>query len=86
MSNVEGRIAAFILESLLLGDESRMPAAGDSLVETGVIDSTGILELIEFLETEFSTTVEDVDTVPENLDGIERIAAFVRRKLGTETR
>lgn len=82
MEDVQRRIEAFILDGLLLGDESRMPTAEDSLVETGVVDSTGILEIIEFLEAEFGVQVDDVETVPENLDGVARLTAFVTRKLG----
>ena len=80
MENVQGRIAEFVLDNLLFGDEGRMPTGGESLLDSGVIDSTGILELIEFLETEFGVHVEDDETVPENLDGIDRIAAYVERK------
>lgn len=80
MEKVEGRIAEFVLDDLLLGDEERMPSGEESLLESGVIDSTGVLELIEFLESEFGVHVEDDETVRENLDGIDRIAAYVTRK------
>ncbi|MGH3354176.1 hypothetical protein FB381_3904 [Nocardioides albertanoniae] len=80
MADVQSSIEQFILESLLLGDDSRMPAAADSLVESGVIDSTGILELIEFLEEEFGIAVEESETVPDNLDGVDRLVAYVARK------
>ena len=80
MQKVQERIAEFVLDDLLFGDEARMPTGDESLLETGVIDSTGILELIEFLEAEFSVHVEDDETVRENLDGIDRIAAYVARK------
>lgn len=80
MEKVRERIAEFVLGDLLFGDEARMPAGGQSLLESGVIDSTGILELIEFLESEFGVHVQDDETVPENLDGIDRIAAYVERK------
>jgi acyl carrier protein len=79
-ADIRARIEVFIRDSLLLGDESRMPAGGDSLVETGVIDSTGVLELIEFVEQEFDITVADAETVPANLDGIDQLVAFVERK------
>lgn len=75
-----GRVEAFIFENLVLGDQARMPSPADSLIESGVVDSTGVLELIEFLEEEFGITVEDSETVPENLDTIDRIVAFVVRK------
>lgn len=81
MADIRDRLEKFILEDLLLADESRMPAPADSLVETGVIDSTGILELIEFLEQEFGVRVADDETVPQNLDGIERLEVFVSRKM-----
>lgn len=75
-----GCVEAFIFESLVLGDRQRMPSPTDSLIESGVVDSTGVLELIEFLEEEFGITVEDSETVPENLDTIDRVVAFVLRK------
>lgn len=80
MSDVQDRIEKFVLDQLLLGDAERMPSREDSLIETGVVDSTGVLELIEFLESEFGIQVADTETVPENLDGIGRLTAFVGRK------
>ena len=62
------------------------PPPRDSLIGSGVIDSTGILELIEYLEQEFGIEVGDTETVPENLDGIDRITAFVHRKLAETSR
>lgn len=80
MDRVRERIVEFVLNDLLLGDESRQPETDASLLETGIIDSTGILELIEFLEADFGVRVEDHETVPENLDGIDRIVNYVARK------
>jgi acyl carrier protein len=51
-----------------------------SLLDRGIIDSTGVLEVIMFIETTFSVSVEDSEMLPENLDSIERIAAFVAAK------
>lgn len=79
-AEIRDRIEGFIRDSLLLGDESRMPSGSDSLVESGVIDSTGVLELIEFLEQEFGIAVADTETVPANLDGIDQLVTFVERK------
>jgi acyl carrier protein len=53
----------------------------DSLLERGVIDSTGVMEIIQFLEGEFGIHVSDQEIVPENLESIARIDAFVGRKL-----
>lgn len=80
VGDVQARVETFILDNLLLGDEGRMPAPADSLIGSGVIDSTGILELIEFLEQEFGIQVDDTETIPDNLDGVDRIVAFVVRK------
>ncbi|MEE8868544.1 MAG: acyl carrier protein [Acidipropionibacterium acidipropionici] len=79
-TGVHDRVREFVLDSLLLGDASRMPSDSESLLESGVIDSTGILELIEFIEEAFGVHVADGETVPENLDGIDRVAAYVTRK------
>jgi acyl carrier protein len=59
------------------------PAALDddaSLLDQGLIDSTGVLEVIEYLEATFEVKVEDAEILPENLDSVERIVAFVQRK------
>jgi len=55
-----------------------------SLLDHGIIDSTGVLEVIMFVESTFGITVEDSEMLPENLDSIERIAAFVARKTQPE--
>lgn len=74
------RLREFIASSYLFDDLSRMPTDTDSLLETGVLDSTGVLELIEFLEEEFGFTVEDSETVPENLGSIAGITHYVGSK------
>ena len=51
-----------------------------SLLEKGIIDSTGVLEVVGFLESTFHVKVDDDEMLPENLDSISRIAAFVGRK------
>lgn len=53
-----------------------------SLLEEGIIDSTGVLEVIGFLESTFVIKVADGELLPENLDSVARIAAFVARKIG----
>ena len=73
------RVRAFILENFYVTDV--MSLADDvSLLERGIVDSTGVLEVTAFLETEFGIRVEDAEIVPENLDSIAAIAAFVSRK------
>jgi acyl carrier protein len=55
-----------------------------SLLDHGIIDSTGVLEVILFIETTFGVTVEDSEMLPENFDSIERIAKYVGRKKESE--
>jgi acyl carrier protein len=57
-----------------------------SLLDQGIIDSTGVLEVIMFIESTFGVTVEDSEMLPENLDSIERIARYVGRKKESELR
>ena len=73
------------MEANLFGDESRMPADTDSLLETGILDSTGVLELIEFIEDKYQISVEDNDTVPENLGSISNLTRYVGAKIGRST-
>ncbi|MFO1300384.1 MAG: acyl carrier protein [Burkholderiaceae bacterium] len=80
MQDVEQTIRQFVVENFLFGQEDRPIAGGDSFLEHGVIDSTGVLELVSFLETRFGLQIADSELVPDNLDSIDGAAAFVRRK------
>ncbi|MVA98381.1 acyl carrier protein [Nitratireductor sp. CAU 1489] len=79
---VHQHIREFIVENFLFGDDDYELDNGVSLIETDLVDSTGILELVSFLEERFEIAVADADIVPGNLDSIDRIAAFVARKRG----
>lgn len=73
------QVRQFILTNFYVPDANALQDDA-SLLDTGVIDSTGVLEVISFLEDTFSLTVEEEEMVPENLDSIGRISAFVQRK------
>ncbi|GLR54385.1 acyl carrier protein [Shinella yambaruensis] len=73
-------IRTFIVENFLFGDNSHPLPADLSLIDNDLVDSTGILELVGFLEERFGVQVADADIVPANLDTIERIAGFITRK------
>ncbi|CAK7259560.1 MULTISPECIES: acyl carrier protein [unclassified Shinella] len=73
-------IRTFIVENFLFGDNSHPLPADLSLIDNDLVDSTGILELVGFLEERFDVQVADADIVPANLDTIERIAGFITRK------
>lgn len=73
------QIREFVTTNFYVADPKTLEDS-TSLLDQGIIDSTGVLEVIMFVETAFGVTVEDAEMLPENLDSIERIAAFVERK------
>jgi acyl carrier protein len=80
-ADILGRVRAFIEENFLFREDISDLADGESLLESGVMDSTGILELVAFLESEFSIQMADAEIVPDNLDSIAAISTYLRRKL-----
>ena len=81
MSNRE-KVKKYILETFLFTDDMSVLQDGQSFLDQGFIDSTGIMEVIFFLEEQFGIQVEDEEMIPENLDSIDNIDAFLERKLG----
>jgi acyl carrier protein len=81
MENIKQQIVDFITTNFLFDDNQRGLGEKDSLLETGVIDSTGVLELIAFIEETYGIKVEDEEIIPENLDSIVDIAYFIEQKL-----
>ncbi len=79
-SAVVKRVRQYVVESLLVGDEEEEFSDDQSFLEAGMIDSTGILEVIMFLETEFDLDIDDEEMVPENLDSVANIGRFVLSK------
>ena len=79
MDLITKSLRQFIRENFLFGRETEF-ADDDSFLEMGIIDSTGVLELVTHLETEFQITIEDEELVPENLDSIRGLVRFVERK------
>ena len=74
-------IKAFILGNYLFTEDTSMLADDASLIRGGVVDSTGILELVEFLETTYGIRVEAAEMIPANFDSIDMIIAFMARKM-----
>lgn len=77
---VRSQVREFIVRNFLFGDASGMPGDSESLLASGVVDSTGVLELVDFLETDLGVIVADEETVPDNLDSVDNLVAFVARK------
>ncbi len=74
----------FIVNNFLFGQPLELQA-DESLLRKGVIDSTGVLELVAFLEGEYGIKVEDDEVVPENLDSIASVAAYLAKKLSSRS-
>jgi acyl carrier protein len=81
MMDIKQQVRAFITSNFYVADPSTL-ADDASLLDQGIIDSTGVLEIIMFLEDGFGLKVADAEMVPENLDSIESIASYVTRKCG----
>ena len=80
MNDLKAKVRGFIVENFLFGDEDGVKD-DTSFLDEGVIDSTGILELVSFLEEEFSIRVEDEELVPENLGSINSVVAYLTKKI-----
>lgn len=76
---IQDIIRKFIQENFILDEEAHLKDE-DSLLEKGVIDSTGVLELVAFIEEKYGISVQDEELIPENLDSIRNIAGFIWRK------
>ena len=77
MMNLE--IRRFIAEFFLIGQEKDF-SDSDSLLEKGILDSTGVLELVAFLEKSYAIKIDNDEILPENLDSVEAIVKFLQRK------
>ena len=81
MRNVEETIRTYIAENMLFSDNGYPYSNSASFLEEGIVDSTGILELVMFVEETFNITVEDEEIMPENFDSVAQLAAYIRRKI-----
>jgi acyl carrier protein len=80
-TTIERDIREFLTQNFPLAGEGDGLGGDDSLIEAGVIDSTGVLELIEYLESNYDIQIADEEVLPDNLDSIARISRFVSSKL-----
>lgn len=79
-NGIKQKIREFIIDNFLFGSENGLEN-DTSFLESGIIDSTGILELVNYIEEEFSISVEDEDLIPENLDSINNVVSYLQLKL-----
>jgi acyl carrier protein len=82
MEPYESEVRQFVVDNFLFGEGENGLSVHDSLLEKGLIDSTGVLELVGFVQTRFGLTVEDEEIIPANLDSIYKVAQFIRHKKG----
>ena len=80
MEAIREKLRAFILSNFLFTDDAAALANDDSFMDRGIIDSTGILEVIEFIGDEFHVTVADDELIPENFDSVSALSAFINAK------
>lgn len=80
MHDIKAEVRAFIAANFFIADEAAGLNDSDSFLDNHIVDSTGFLELVSHLEERYGIRVEDQELVPENLDSLDNIEAFVRRK------
>ncbi len=73
-------IRDFIVDNFMMGMNPEELSDSDSLLDKGIIDSTGVLELVGFLEENYQIQIEDEELVPENLDSVNNLANFIQKK------
>jgi acyl carrier protein len=77
--DIEREVRSFVITNFLFGQPMDLQP-GDSLLGKGLIDSTGVLELVDFLEERYAIKVEDDEVIPDNLDSVRNIATYVASK------
>ncbi|GFO64849.1 acyl carrier protein [Geomonas paludis] len=77
--NVKDEIRSFVVENFLFGDAGEL-TDDSSFIREGIVDSTGILQLVAYLQEHYQVAVTDEELIPENLDSVQRVAAFVEGK------
>jgi acyl carrier protein len=83
--SLEARIRKHIVDNFVYSGDGQSLDADASLLESGIVDSTGVLELVFFVEESFGIKVKDEELVPRNFDSIAKLAAYVRHKTGAGT-
>jgi acyl carrier protein len=78
--SIRQTVRRYLLENILFSDDESLLQDGDSFLASGIIDSTGVLEIMYFVEETFGITVNDDEMLPENLDSVDKLVAFIERK------
>jgi len=80
-TDIENRVRRFIAENLLFSKNGYPHSDETSFLETGVVDSMGIMELVMFIEENFSINIEDHEVIPDNFDSVCKVGSYIRQKM-----
>ena len=78
--DIKSDVKKFIMDNFMMGRDEQELTETDSLLDKGIIDSTGVLELVSFIEETYDFAVEDEELVPENLDSIVNLEKYITKK------
>ncbi len=78
--DIKAQIREFIVDNFMMGRDPEELKDNNSLLEMNIIDSTGVLEMVGFLEETYEITIEDDELIPDNLDSLVKMEAFINRK------
>ncbi len=84
LTDITKIVRNFVVDTFLFGEEDKLKE-DTSFIESGIIDSTGILELVAFLEERFGLRFADEELIPENLDSISNVVRFLQNKMGVNS-
>lgn len=79
-TETKDKIREFVINNFLLGVDNQVLSDDTSFLEQGIIDSTGILELVSFVQEAFDIRIEDMELMPDNLDSLNKLEAFIAKK------
>jgi len=79
--DIRAQIREFITDNFMMGQETDLLPDSGSLLEMGVLDSIGVLELVAYIEETYGVAIADNELVPDNLDSVDRLVAFIERKV-----
>jgi acyl carrier protein len=79
--SVGEQVRDFVQENFLFGDRNVTFGSSDSFIEKGIVDSTGVLELVSFVEDRFNFEIRDEEIIPDNLDSIINLTSFIEKKI-----
>ena len=81
MEQIEQELRQFVIDNFLFGEGEEKFSNDDSFLDTGIVDSMGILQLVSFVQEKYAIRVADDELMPDNWDSVRRVAGFVQRKL-----